>query len=854
MKEKLLALLMMAATTATAQQRKEIILTDNWQFSLTPANSSEGEAGGGWQTVSVPHDWAIGGPFEKKWDLQMVAIEQNGETEATEKSGRSGALPWIGEGHYRRIITIPADCQHAELLFDGAMAEPTVSLNGQKAGYWAYGYNAFRVDLTPFMNAGDNLLEVDLKNVEESSRWYPGAGIYRPVKLILTGDNWIDPWKTFIRTKELKDGQATMEVTVGTGSPLDAMLGFEVELRDAKGRLVGHQHVSDINNRGEASLCFTVQDPQLWSPETPYLYRAHIKYMQNGQLLDEVTQKFGIRTVKVSKEGGFQLNGVTRKIKGVCLHHDLGPLGAAINKAALIRQIKTMKDMGCDAIRTSHNMPSQMQMDICDSLGMMVMAESFDMWIYPKCKNGYARFFKDWWSRDIENLILANRNHPSIVMWSIGNEIPEQGSAEGREISVNLQDLCHSLDPTRPVTQGLDHAEASIESGVAKVMDVPGFNYRVHKYENNIKGLPQGFLLGSETASTVSSRGVYKFPVEVTDNSQYASWAPTYDPNAIKKADGQCSSYDLEYCSWSNLPDDDWVWQDDKPWVIGEFVWTGYDYLGEPTPYDEYWPSRSSYFGICDLAGLPKDRYYLYRSRWRSAEGRSQGENKEQHTIHLLPHWTWGNSKKDKGNRIGKVTPVYCYTDYPSGELFVNGKSQGRITKNPAERLDRYRLRWNNVKYEPGEVKVVVYDADGNAAGEQTIRTAGKPAALKLDVWTELTEHMGTDPSVSSAADYTGSVPVCSFAFVTVSLTDAEGTLIPQADDQLTFEVTGAGSFQAVCNGDATSLESFTQPTMKLFNGKLVVIVRSGKEPGILTLKVTDEKRNLTKTIDIQVI
>ena len=781
--------------------------------------------------MRVPHDWAIAGPFDKKWDLQRVAIEQNGETEATEKSGRSGALPWIGEGHYRRIITIPKNCQHAELLFDGAMAEPTVSLNGEKAGYWAYGYNAFRVDLTPFMKTGDNLLEVDLQNVEESSRWYPGAGIYRPVKFIITGADWIDPWKTFIRTTELQEGQATVEVTVGSGSPLDEGLAFEVELCDAKGKAVGRQHVSDISNLGEASLCFTVKDPHLWTPETPYLYKARIKYMQYGELLDEVTQTFGIRTVKVSKEGGFQLNGVTRKLKGVCLHHDLGPLGAAVNKAALIRQIKTMKDMGCDAIRTSHNMPSQMQMDICDSLGMMVMAESFDMWVYPKCKNGYARFFNDWWMQDMENLVLANRNHPSIVMWSIGNEIPEQGSEEGREISEDLQELCHSLDPTRSVTQGLDHAEASIESGVATLMDVPGFNYRVHKYQNNIEQLPQGFLLGSETASTISSRGVYKFPVVVTDNSQYASWAPTYDPNAIKKADGQCSSYDLEYCSWSNLPDDDWVWQDDKDWVIGEFVWTGYDYLGEPTPYDEYWPSRSSYFGICDLAGLPKDRYYLYRSRWQ----------KDQHTIHLLPHWSWGTSKKDKGHRIGQVTPVYCYTDYPSGELFINGKSQGRITKNPAERLDRYRLRWNNVKYEPGEVKVVVYDADGNAAGEQTIRTAGKPASLKLEAWT----RDSSEASLLADGD--------DLAFITVSLTDADGTLIPQADDQLTFEVSGAGTFEAVCNGDATSLESFKVPTMKLFNGQLVAIVRSAQQPGTLTLTVSDAQRQLQKSIDIKV-
>ncbi len=820
MRTKLLSLACLMAVTSLAQTRQETTLTEGWLFSQDQQT---------WQNVCVPHDWAIAGPFDKKWDLQKVRIEQNGEKEATEKSGRSGALPWIGEGHYKRIIQIPAGCRHAELVFDGAMAEPTIYLNGQKAGYWAYGYNTFRVDITPLMKAGENLLEVHLKNVEESSRWYPGAGIYRPVKLITSGDNRIDPWKTFIRTTQLSSHKAEVDVTVGTDSLLKGYQGFEIEMRDAKGKLVGHEHCSEISDSGEANLSFTIQEPHLWSPETPYLYTAHIKYMQNGQLLDEVTQKFGIRTVKVSKEGGFQLNGVTRKIKGVCLHHDLGPLGAAVNKAALIRQIKTMKDMGCDAIRTSHNMPSQIQMDICDSLGMMVMAESFDMWLYPKCKNGYARFFEDWWKKDIENLILANRNHPSIIMWSIGNEIPEQGSAQGKEISENLQNACHALDPTRPVTQGLDHAEASIKSGVATTMDVPGFNYRVHKYQNSIGQLPQGFLLGSETASTVSSRGVYKFPVEVTDNSQYASWAPSYDPQAILKADGQCSSYDLEYCSWSNLPDDDWVWQDDKDWVIGEFVWTGYDYLGEPTPYDEYWPSRSSYFGICDLAGLPKDRYWLYRSRW----------NKDEHTIHLLPHWTWGLSKKDKGNRIGKVTPVYCYTDYPTGELFVNGKSQGKISKNPTERLDRYRLRWNNVKYEPGEIKVVVYDAQGNKAGEQTVKTAGKPAALKLEAWTQnssLLKSNGDD-----------------LAFITVSLTDADGTLIPQADDQLTFEVTGAGTFEAVCNGDATSLESFKQPTMKLFNGQLVVVVRSSKESGTLTLKVTDEKLKLSKSIDITV-
>ena len=832
MKLKLLTLALLTTVGAAAQTRTETTLTDNWQFSRDQQ---------AWQTVSVPHDWAISGPFDKKWDLQVVAIEQNGETEATEKSGRSGALPWIGEGHYKRKLTIPSGFSgHAELLFDGAMAEPTVSVNGQKAGYWAYGYNAFRVDITPFVHEGDNLLEVDLKNVEESSRWYPGAGIYRPVTLILTPqqariDDWGVTTKTTLNKGKRKNGDDITEFTIevpvadNAGKPIMGM-----RLIGPDGKTAANLWPAPIKD-GKAVGKFMIPNAKLWTPETPYLYKVYVTlcdgksdpdhkvYDDFGSVIDEKTFTVGLRTVSVSKEGGFQLNGVTRKIKGVCLHHDLGPLGAAINKAALIRQIKTMKAMGCDAIRTSHNMPSQWQMDICDSLGMMVMAESFDMWLYPKCKNGYARFFNEWADRDMENLVKANRLHPSIVMWSIGNEIPEQGSKEGTELAAHLQNLCHKLDPTRPVTQGMDRIDNALSTGFAQVMDIPGLNYRLHRYSSAIKLLPQGFLLGSETASTVSSRGVYKFPVKTDDNSRYSSWAKGYDPKAIKNADGQCSGYDVEYCAWSNLPDDDWVWQEDYPWVIGEFVWTGYDYLGEPSPYDEYWPSRSSYFGICDLAGLPKDRYFLYRSHW----------NKQQHTIHLLPHWTWPDRK-------GEVTPVYCYTDYPEGELFVNGKSQGRIKKNPKERLDRFRLRWNDVRYEPGELKVVVYDEQGKPAGTQTLKTAGKPARLKLDVWTQHDK-----PLLKADGD--------DLAFVTVSLVDKNGTLIPDAADQLNFEVRGAGHYRAACNGDATSLEPFTQPTMKLFKGQLVVVVQASKLKGNLTLKVTDTTRKLKAQTSLKV-
>ena len=792
------------AVKPVSAPRQEVNLAQ-WQF------SRDGQA---WQPVVVPHDWAISGPFDKQWDLQVVAIEQNGEKQATEKSGRSGALPWIGRGSYKTTFRVPRGCAHAELVFDGAMAEPTVYVNGQKAGYWPYGYNAFRVDVTPYVNEGDNELRVDLQNLEESSRWYPGAGLYRPVTLELTRHaERLDPWGTYVRTLSIIGGKAIVEVSTRCVNEAGQALAAEVALLNDKGQTVASAH-NDVDAQGETCTTLEVNQPRLWSPEEPNLYTLRVRLMDNGRLVDETTQRVGLRTIDVSAEAGFRLNGVTRKLKGVCLHHDLGPLGAAVSKAALIRQVKTMKEMGCDAIRTAHNMPSQMQMQVCDSLGMMVMAESFDMWIYKKCKNGYARFFEEWSDKDIANLVLANRNHPCIVMWSIGNEIPEQGMKGGKEIAQRLQDICHRLDPSRPVTQGMDRAEPALKTGFAQVMDVPGFNYRVHKYKKNLEQLPQGFLLGSETASTVSSRGVYKFPVVPA--------AADSKEGRTSHQDGQCSSYDVEWCSWSNLPDDDWVWQDDYPWVIGEFVWTGYDYLGEPTPYDEYWPSRSSYFGICDLAGLPKDRYYLYRSKWQ----------KNDHTLHLLPHWTWGTTKRQKGNRIGLVTPVYCYTDYNEAELFVNGKSQGRIKKNPAERLDRYRLRWNDVRYEPGELKVVAYDESGRAAAQQVVKTAGSPARLRLDVWTQ------TDGSLEADGE--------DLAFVTVSLTDADGNLVPDAADQLRFEVEGAGQFRAVCNGDATSLEPFTQPTMRLFSGQLVVVLQAADQGGDLTLRVVDDKLGLT--------
>lgn len=807
------------AKSNTFSQQQEINLQQGWVFSRDSLH---------WQSVAIPHDWAISGSFDKKWDLQYVAITQNGEKEKSEKSGRSGALPWIGRGFYRRTLTVPKNAAHAYLQFDGAMSEPHVYVNGKLAGWWAYGYNAFRIDITPYIYKGrSNEIVVSLNNREESSRWYPGGGIYRPVSLILTGKAYLDPWQSFLYTEKADANEATLVYNDNVKGGQREQLSERIQLYAPNGQVAATAE-GKVGSNGKVSLRLKVARPQMWSPESPTLYRAKIELIEGqgrrATVMDSRTMKTGIRTIAFSREHGFQLNGVSRKFQGVCLHHDLGPLGAAVNKAALIRQVKILKDMGCDAIRTSHNMPSTMQMEVYDSLGMMVMAESFDMWRYPKCKNGYARFFDQWADKDIEHLVLNHRNHPSLVMYSIGNEIPEQWSQEGVDISRRLQDICRRLDPTRLVTQGMDRAEDALKSGFAQVMDIPGFNYRVYKYDRNISQLPQGFLLGSETASTVSSRGVYKFPATVSDENVYP--------------DGQCSGYDTEYCPWSNLPESDFMAQDDKDYTIGQFVWTGFDYLGEPTPYDNYWPSRSSYFGICDLAGLPKDRYYLYRSVW----------NRHDHTIHLLPHWTWPG-------REGKVTPVMCYTDYDEAELFVNGKSQGRrhktgrmsvsatagklVEKMGKETVDsllsRYRLIWDNVVYEPGELKVVVYDKNGKAAGEETVHTAGAPAALRLTADKQTLAADGNDLS-----------------YITVALTDKDGTLCPDASDKIRVEVSGAGTFQGICNGDATSLESFVKPEMHLFHGMLVATVRSGHKPETITVKVSTES-GITQSINIAV-
>ena len=803
---------------SSAQVRTEQLLEKGWKFTRQDekifCNSDLDDRK--WQSVTVPHDWAIYGPFSINNDKQLTAIAQDGQKEAMEHAGRTGGLPFVGAGWYRLDFEVPqyAKGKKCVLLFDGAMSHAIVYVNGEKAGNWVYGYNAFEVDVTPYLKENSkNVLAVRLENEAESSRWYPGAGLYRNVRLVVTEDAHVPVWGTHLTTpvvnREFAKVNLLTELEIPAGKQISDYR-IVTELKDAKGNVVasneakGSEYV-EIGKQFEQD--FVVKNPGLWSPETPVLYRAESKIYEGDILKDEYTTSFGIRSVEVIAGKGFYLNGERVLFKGVCNHHDLGPLGAASNEAAIRRQIRMLKDMGCNAIRTSHNMPSTELITICDEMGMMVMAESFDEWKASKVQNGYHKYFDEWAEKDLVNLVRHFRNSPSVVMWCIGNEVPDQWNGDrGPKLTRWLQDICHREDPTRPVTLGMDAPDAVVNNNMAAVLDVPGFNYRPHKYQENYKKLPQELILGSETASTVSSRGVYKFPVERRSMQKYD--------------DHQASSYDVEHCGWSNLPEDDFIQHEDLPYCMGEFVWTGFDYLGEPTPYYTDWPSHSSLFGIIDLAGLPKDRYYLYRSHW----------NKEAETLHILPHWTW------KG-REGEVTPVFVYTNYPTTELFINGKSQGKRTKdlsvtvfNSADsvsmaqlkRQQRYRLMWMDTKYEPGTLKVVAYDKDGKAVAEKEVHTAGDPYRIVLEADRSEISANGKD-----------------LAFVTVKIVDKDGNLCPMADNQLSFKVKGKGWYRAGANGDPTSLELFHKPTMKAFYGMMTAIVQSEEEAGEITLEAT---------------
>ena len=790
-----MAAVLAAITLPASAQRTETKLTDGWEFRRDGLESDKT-----WKAVTIPHDWAIYGPFSRENDLQHVTVEQNGETEDTWKTGRTGGLPFIGKGAYKRIIEIPdtTDCSYT-LVFDGAMSNANVSINGKHAIAWPYGYNSFYTVIDSLIRPGKNELIVELENKVKQSRWYPGAGLYRNVHLVKTDKIHIPTWGTYITTPTITPEYASVKLQTeidgaGKGKWVDVI----TEIKSPDGTVVATSKTTYVSHGQPLIQNFIVNNPILWSPEKPDLYTASIRLIVEGKNVDTYDTCFGIRKIEYIPEKGFFLNGKVTKFKGVCNHHDLGPLGAAVNEAALRHQVELLKDMGANAIRTAHNMPAPELVKICDEMGMMLMIEPFDDWGFrPKSENGYGKIFNDWAECDITNMIKQYRSNPSVVMWSIGNEVPSQWGPDGISELMMLQDLIHQLDPTRPVTCGMDQIGTVLENGFAAALDIPGFNYKPQHYDKAYEKLPQKMILGAETASTFSSRGIYYWPVI------YRGQVLVYHP------ENQSNSYDNENASWSNVPDLDFIMDDDKEWMIGQFVWTGFDYLGEPTPYDtDTGPSHSSVFGIFDLASLPKDRFYLYRSLW----------NKEDHTLHVLPHW-------NLEGREGKKVPVYVYTDYPEAELFVNGVSQGRqrkLTRTEYESSTdslalqkRYRLMWNDVIYQPGEVKVTAYDENGNPADEKIIKTAGKPHHLVL-----------SSNRTSMKADDEDLV------YITVQVADKNGNLVPTDTRKVNFKVSGAGKFRAAANGDPTCTELFHEPDMTLFSGALTAIIQSSEESG----------------------
>ena len=796
-----------AQTKQTLQKNWKFTREDNSAFSQSTFNDVK------WQNVTIPHDWAIYGPFDMENDIQRTAIKQDGQKDAIEHTGRTGGLPFVGVGWYRTTFDLPdfSNDKKVFIQFDGAMSNPEVFINGQKAGQWHNGYNTFFLDISNWVKNKNNSLAVRLDNLTQMSRWYPGAGLYRNVHIITKNKTHIPIWGVHITTPEIQSKFAKVDINTEFVSENIENIEVETEIFNPKGEKVAQNKVksSQYTSNNTINQQIFIDFPQLWDIKQPNLYKAITKLYKNGKLEDQTETTFGIRSIEVKPNDGFYLNGKKIKLKGVCLHHDLGALGSAVNEAAIRRQILLMQDMGANAIRTSHNMPAPEYVKIADEMGMLLAVESFDEWAIPKVQNGYHLYFKDWAEKDLTNLVKHYRNNPSVIMWFIGNEVEEQSNIEGSRVARFLQDVIQKYDSTRPISNGMDRPDDILKNNMAATMDLVGFNYRPFKYEEAYKKLPQQLLLGSETVSTISSRDVYKFPVERKAMAKYP--------------DQQTSSYDVEHCSWSNLPEDNFIYDEELPYMIGEFIWTGIDYLGEPTPYYVEWPSHSSYFGAVDLATLPKDRFYLYRSHW----------NKSEETLHMLPHWTWNG-------REGEVTPIFVYTNHPTAEVFINGKSQGKQTKNLSiplretenpesqktfERQKRYRLMWLNTKYEPGSVKVVAYNDKGEAVAEKEIHTAGKPYQIKLTADRNYIKADGKD-----------------LAYITVEVVDKEGNVCPNVNDLVQFEVKGAGKFRASANGDATSLDLFHEPKMHLFNGKLMAIVQASEKTGEIIFKAKSQK------------
>lgn len=765
-----------------------------------------------WADVDLPHDYAIAGPFTDSISSSM------------------GRLPSKGVAWYRRALTIP-DSDAGKSVFldiDGAMSYSMVWVNGQFAGGWPYGYASYRVDITPFVEPGaDNVIAIRLDNPtpagtnwdDGSSRWYPGAGIYRHVWLVTTDPVHVAQWGTHLTTPEVTATSASVHLDVTVDNDTDEAVDVEVStelfeldpagtiLPAAVSSIVSAPLTIPARGQNRVSTQGLIPNPKLWGPppsQQPNRYLAVTTVTRNGEVADVYETRFGVRTLEFDGNAGLLVNGEHVKLNGVCNHHDLGALGSALSERALERQFQILAEMGTNAIRTAHNPPAPELLELADRYGFLIMDEAFDVWTAGKAKLDHHVFFLEWHEQDLRALLRRDRNHPSVAMWSIGNEIVEQNDATaGPAMAEKLTAICHQEDPTRPTVSGMNSAKP--DNPFSGPIDSIGLNYQgtgvrsgPPQYPTYHAQFPDKFIVGTETVSTFSSRGVYTFPV-ATGRGQTASGSPGISGNQI-------SSYDLYYADWSYAPDAEFESQDKYPYVGGEFVWTGFDYLGEPTPLDSV--ARSSYFGIIDLAGFKKDRFYLYQARWRP----------DLPMAHILPHWTWPE-------REGQVTPVHVYTSGDEAELFLNGESLGRRKKGATD----YRLRWDDVAYEAGELGVVVYKGGAEWATE-TVVTAGAASQLVLSADRATLAADGRD-----------------LAFITLQVTDASGVLAPRATDQIHFEVSGAGALVATDNGDPTDRTVFQSATRKAFSGLALAIVRAEPEtPGTIT--VTASANGLTST------
>jgi beta-galactosidase len=807
-----LSALATSAATATMPQlapvrisgERRVNFDANWRFYKGAVEGAQKPDfdDSNWKLLRLPHDWAIEGPFDEKF---------NPET---------GGLPVSGIGWYRKSFLLPESAQGRifTIVFDGAMSNSTVWLNGEELGGRPYGYSSFFFNLTPHLHFGSeaNVLAVRLAPEPDSSRWYPGAGIYRNVWLDVTAPVHVAEWGTYVITPQVTDEKATVSVKteVRNDSANESTIEIRHSIVDASGKAVSQGRAPSVAVSADATrtvpATLTVENPQRWDMDRPYLYTLVTEIFEGDRVIDKYSTTFGIRTIAFDRDKGFLLNGKRHKLHGVCLHHDLGALGAAVNRRATERELQIMKAAGVNAIRTSHNPPSPELLELADRMGLVVMDEAFDMWHIPKVPNGYSKYFDQWSERDLRDMARRDRNHPSIILWSIGNEIPEQNSPDGWKEAKRLTDFFHEEDPTRPTTSAMNEWAAAIRNHFADNVDIKGFNYQPMHYEQIMHDHPDWVVYGSETESCVSSRGVYHLPIVAYE----------------KPPSHQISSYDTVAPFWAYCPDVEFTYQDKLPNVLGEFVWTGFDYLGEPTPYwdgnggdtKNDWPARSSYFGFVDLAGFPKDNYYLYQSEWTT-----------QPMVHLLPHWNWQGQE-------GQTIPVMAYSNAEEVELFLNGKSLGRKKRfsdewempvghnvsDTGKFLSKYRRIWE-VPYQPGTLKAVAYSG-GKQVAEQEVRTAGAPARIKLIADRSVIHADGDDLS-----------------YLTVRVEDKDGNLCPLADNLIHFDVSGAGEIAGVDNGNAATTEPFHADHRKAFNGMALLILRSHNEPGKIHVDATGD-------------